>query len=127
MLRYLPQCFAVISALLVSTSALAEGDAAKGKKVFNKCKACHLVNQEKNRVGPHLVGLFGRSSGALDGFKYSKAMKEAGIVWDVESLDAYLENPKKYIKGTRMAFAGLKKEQDRQDVIAYLKSVTSKN
>lgn len=116
----------VAASLALSAPALADGNPDRAKKVFNKCKACHVVDAEKNRVGPHLVGLFGRPSGSLDGFKYSKAMAGAGIVWDEDTLDGYLENPRKYVKGTRMAFAGLKKEQDRQDVIAYLKQATVK-
>lgn len=118
---------AIVGALTLAGPAFAEGDADRGKKVFNKCKACHVVDAEKNRVGPHLVGLFGRQSGAVDGFKYSKAMKAAEIVWDDETLDAYLTNPRRYLKGTRMAFAGLKKDKDRQDVIAYLKQSTAGN
>ena len=109
-----------------SAPAAAEGDPDKGKKVFNKCKACHMVDQEKNRVGPHLVGLFSRTSGTLDGYKYSKAMTEAANAWNDETLDAYLANPKGYVKGTKMVFVGLKKEQDRLDVIAYLKQSTVK-
>ena len=92
-------------------------------KVFKKCKACHVVNKEQNRTGPHLVNLFGRAAGSLEGYKkYSKAMKSSGIVWDEETLDAYLKAPKKYIQGTRMAFAGLKKDADRANVIAYMKT-----
>lgn len=103
-------------------SALA-GDIKAGEKVFKKCKACHVVDKEKNKTGPHLVNIMGRSAGSLESYKkYSKAMKESGIVWDEETLDGYLEKPKKYIKGTKMAFAGLKKEKDRENVIAYLKS-----
>ena len=116
----------VAGSLALSAPALAEGYPDRGKKVFNKCKACHVVGAEKNRVGPHLVGLFGRPSGSLEGFNYSKAMAGAEIVWGEDTLDGYLENPRKYLKGTRMAFAGLKKEQDRQDVIAYLKQATAK-
>lgn len=112
--------------LIMSAPALAAGDAAKGKRVFNKCKACHVVDKEKNRVGPHLVGLFGRKAGSLKKFKYSKAMKNSGIVWDEKTLDAYLKKPRTYVKGTRMAFAGLKKAKDRDDIIAYLKAATKK-
>jgi cytochrome c len=104
--------------------ALAAGDANNGKRVFNKCKACHVVNAEKNRIGPHLVGIFGREAGAVKGYRYSKAVKNSGIVWNDETLDAYLANPRKYLKGTRMAFAGLKKKRDRDDLLAYLYDVT---
>jgi cytochrome c len=116
----------VAASLALAAPALADGNPDRGKKVFNKCKACHVVDAEKNRVGPHLVGLFGRPSGSLEGFKYSKAMAGAEIIWGEDTLDGYLENPRKYVKGTRMAFAGLKKKQDRQDVIAYLKQATEK-
>ena len=100
------------------------GRCCKSEKVFKKCKACHVVDKEKNKIGPHLVGLFGREAGSVESFKkYSKAIKTSGIVWTAETLDGYLANPKKYLKGGKMAFAGLKKEKDRQDVIAYLESM----
>ena len=71
------------------TQVFAAGDVAAGEKVFKKCKACHVVNKEQNRTGPHLVNLFGRAAGSLEGYKkYSKAMKGSGIVWDEETLDA---------------------------------------
>ena len=102
--------------------ALAQGDAAHGEKVFNQCKACHAVDEAKNKVGPHLVGVFGREAGSVEGFKYSDAMKESGITWNEETIAAYLADPRGYIKGNRMAFAGLKKEEDITDLIAYLKA-----
>lgn len=112
----------VIIGLLAAAPAIA-GDIKAGEKVFKKCKACHVVDKEKNKTGPHLVNIIGRTAGSLESYsKYSKAMKESGIVWNEDTLDGYLEKPKKYIKGTKMAFAGLKKEKDRDDVIAYLKS-----
>jgi len=108
---------------LSATPALASGDVAAGEKVFKKCKACHVVDAEKHKTGPHLVNIMGRAAGSADGFKkYSDAMKSSGIVWNEETLDGYLEKPKAYVKGTRMAFAGLRKEEDRANVIAYLKS-----
>jgi cytochrome c len=107
-------------------AAFAEGDAAAGEKVFKKCKACHAVGDgAKNKVGPMLNGIVGNEIASVDGFKYSKAFKakkEEGLVWTVEVLDEYLTKPKAYIKGTKMGFAGLKKEQQREDVIAYLNS-----
>lgn len=109
------------SLLLTAGAALAEGDPAAGEKVFNKCRACHVVDQEQNRVGPYLLGVVGRPAGAIEGFKYSDAMLDSGIVWDDESLAAYLTDPKAVVPGGRMAFAGLKDDQDVQDVIAYLK------
>lgn len=116
------------AALAMATPfALAEGDPAAGEKIFKKCKVCHHVDKKKNRVGPHLVGLFGRTSGTDDvyGKKYSKAMVEAAIVWDEATLDGYLADPKGYIPKNKMSFKGLKKEEDRANVIAYLKSATT--
>ena len=108
---------------LSTTPALASGDAAAGEKVFKKCKACHAVDAEKHKTGPHLVNIIGRAAGSADGYKkYSKAMKSSGIIWNEETLNGYLEKPKAYVKGTRMVFAGLRKEEDRANVIAYLKS-----
>lgn len=102
------------------------GDVEAGKKVFRKCKACHMVGDNaKNRVGPVLNGIVGHTKGAVEDFKYSKVFEEAnaaGEVWTQEALDAYLENPKAAMKGTKMAFAGLRKEDDRANVIAYLAS-----
>jgi cytochrome c len=104
--------------------AFAQGDPEKGEKVFNRCKACHVVDKEQNRVGPHLVGIIGRQAGSVEGFKYSDAMKNSGKTWDEETLAAYLKDPKGYIAGNKMAFAGLKKEDEVADVIAYLKQAT---
>jgi cytochrome c len=115
--------FAVAIALMAAP-AFAAGDPAKGEKVFAKCKACHTTEAGKNRVGPSLAGLFGRTSGTAEGFKYSDAMKNAGVVWDDETLSKYLESPKGFIEGNKMAFPGLKDQQDREDVIAYLKQAT---
>jgi cytochrome c len=116
--------FMITAALGVLAAApTMAGDIKAGEKVFKKCKACHVVDKEKNKTGPHLVNIMGRTAGSLESYKkYSKALKESGIVWNEETLDGYLENPKKYIKGTKMAFGGLKKEKDRENVIAYLKS-----
>ncbi|MEO9904284.1 cytochrome c family protein [Nisaea sp.] len=119
---------AVLLALTIGP-ALAEGDAAKGKKVFRKCKACHVVDKEKNRVGPHLVGIIGRSAGSVEKFKYSKALKAKaaeGLVWDEANIAEFLKAPKKYLKGTKMAFVGLKKQNDIDNVIAYIKAESGK-
>jgi len=115
---------AAVVSLGLSSTAMA-GDPALGEKVFKKCKACHVVDSDKNKTGPHLVNIMGRQAGSVEGFKkYSKAIKESGIVWDEATLDGFLEKPKAYLKGTRMAFAGLKKEEDRANVIAYLKQLS---
>jgi len=116
--------FASIVTLLAG-SALADGDAAKGEKVFAKCKACHTVEAGKNKVGPSLAGLFGRTAGTAAGYNYSDAMKSSGIVWSDETLHKYLEKPKDMVAGTKMAFPGLREAQDRDDVIAYLKQATA--
>ena len=105
--------------------AHAEGDAAEGEKVFKKCKACHVIDSEKNRLGPHLVGIMGREAGSVDGFKYSSAMQESGITWDETTMDEYLADPKGYVPKNKMAFPGLKKEEDRANVIAYLKEAAA--
>ncbi len=119
---------ATMAAVAFSVSAqAAEPDIKKGEKVFRKCKACHEVEKEKNKVGPHLVNLFGRTAGSLDGYKYSKAMiakGEEGLVWNEEVMLEYLIKPREYVKGTKMAFAGLKKENDRVNLVAYLKQFT---
>ena len=114
--------FVLAVAVLAAGSgvARAEGDAAEGAKVFRKCSACHVIDKPQNRVGPSLLGVMGRQAGAVEGFKYSDAMKNSGIVWSAETLDAYLADPKGYIPGNRMAFAGLKKPEERADVIAYI-------
>lgn len=97
-----------------------------GEKVFRKCKACHMVGDgAKNRSGPPLNGIVGFPVGAIDGFRYSKAMKEAGengLVWNEDELTAFLKAPKKYMKKTKMSFVGLKKDKDIVAVIEYLKS-----
>lgn len=109
---------------LSSGSALAQGDAAKGKRLFARCQACHSVEPGQNKIGPTLAGLFGREAGAVEGFNYSDAMKSADVVWDEETVSAYLADPKEYIPGNRMLFPGLRKEQDRADIVAYLKEAT---
>ena len=115
---------AVFAALALSAGNASAADAAKGKKVYNKCKACHALKAGKNKVGPTLHGVFGRKAAAVPGFKYSKAMKASGVTWDEESLRAYLKKPRKFIKGTRMAFAGIKKEKQMDNLVAYLKEAT---
>ncbi len=108
---------------LGAQSALAQ-DAAKGEKVYKKCKACHALEAGKNKVGPTLAGVFGRKAGGVDGFKYSKAMAESGIVRDDKTMDEFLAKPKTVVPKTRRAFPGLKKEADRANLIAYLKEAT---
>ncbi|MEL7525563.1 MAG: cytochrome c family protein [Pseudomonadota bacterium] len=112
------------SAILALTAhASAEGDPVKGEKVFKKCGACHAVGENaKNKVGPQLNGVVGSPWGRIDGYKYSKALIELGDgkVWDEETLSVYLTKPRDLIPKGKMAFAGLRKEEDRANVIAYL-------
>jgi cytochrome c len=106
-------------------AAAQDGNAEEGAEVFKKCRACHDVGPDaRNKVGPLLNGIIGRKAGTIDGFAYSDANKTAGaggLVWTEDVLFKYLENPLTFMKGTKMAFAGLKDAQDRKDVIAYLK------
>jgi cytochrome c len=118
--------------LLLLTAATAPGAMAadasveNGEEVFKKCRACHDVGPTaKNKVGPILNGLFGRKAGTIEGFNYSDANRkagEAGWVWTDDVMMKYLENPREAMPGNRMAFVGLKDEQDRKDLIAYLKT-----
>ncbi|ADE38985.1 c-type cytochrome [Candidatus Puniceispirillum marinum] len=119
--KVLFQLVLTISLCSFGTSAIAD-DVANGEKVFKRCKACHYADKEKNKTGPHLVNIIGRKAGSIEGYKYSKAMRESGLIWDEATLTAYLKAPKKFLKGTKMVFAGLKKESDIQNVIAYLKT-----
>ena len=117
---------AVFAAAFAITTEADAADMTRGEKLYKKCKACHFLDKEKNKVGPHLVGIFGRKAGAVDGFKYSKAMASSGIVWDEKTIDEYLLKPKSFIPGNKMAFAGFKKQEDRDDLIAYLKENAKK-
>ena len=111
---------------LVAGQAAAQ-DAAAGEKVFAKCKACHVADEDKNKIGPSLMGVIGRTAGTYAGFKFSKAMVDAGaggLVWDDANLTTYLHDPKGMVKGTKMAFPGLKKDDEIANVIAYLKQFT---
>ncbi len=113
-------------AILASPVLAQEGDPAKGEKVFKKCKACHMVGEgAKNRSGPMLNGITGSPAGQTPGFKYSSALTKAaegGLVWDDANLAEFLAKPKKFMKGTKMSFAGLKKKKDIANVLAYIAS-----
>ncbi len=112
-----------LAVALGSTSASA-ADLKAGAKVFKKCKACHSLKPGKKKVGPTLHGVIGSKAAGMKKFKYSKAMKGSAITWDDKTLDAFLKKPKKFLKGTKMSFAGLKKQKDRDNVIAYIKDKT---
>src|SRR5437762_685697 len=109
-------------------AAAQEGKAEDGAEVFKKCRACHDVGPDaKNKVGPLLNDIVGRKAGTIEGFSYSEANKAAGakgLTWTEDVLLKYLENPLSFMQGTKMAFAGLKDEQDRKDLIAFLKAHT---
>lgn len=119
---------ALVSAMIAiaPSVAMADGDAEKGAKVWKKCKSCHVADKEKNKVGPHLVGIIGRQAGSVEGFKYSKNMQDKAAEigkWDEAKLDEYLKSPKKYLGGKSKMTLKLKKDKQRADVIAYLKSL----
>ena len=102
---------------------LAMGDLGHGEKVFKKCSACHQIAADgKNMIGPNLWGVIGRTAGSISDYKYSKAMVAYAKEWSYEEMNSYLIKPQAYIKGTKMAFAGLRKETDRASVILYMKS-----
>jgi cytochrome c len=104
-------------------TAYAQGEAAAGEKIFAHCAPCHSIKPGENRVGPSLAGVFGRKSGSAPGYNYSSAMKGLNVAWDETNLDAYLQGPGKFVRGTRMVYA-VPNEKDRQDVIAYLKTLS---
>jgi cytochrome c len=121
------------AALLVLATATAAplafglplGDPVHGEQIYSRCFACHAI--DRDRTGPRHAGLFGRRAGSVPGFPYSAAMKKAGtngLVWNDETLDKFLQNPTKFIPGTRMTYAGIKSDQERADLLAYLKQAT---
>ena len=112
-----------LGAAILSSIVTSNTFAADGKKVFKKCKACHSFT--KNKVGPNLKGIVGRTAGTVEGFRYSKAMKKAGengSVWSKDEVDKFLAKPKAYMKKTKMSYSGLKKEDQRTAVIEYMTS-----
>jgi cytochrome c len=108
----------VVFSVVFAGSARADDE---GEKVFKKyCTACHTVEAGKNKVGPSLAGVVGRKAGSASGFNYSDANKKSGVVWDEKTLNEYLTDPRKFMPGTKMLFAGIKKEDERKAVISYL-------
>jgi cytochrome c len=120
------RCLAIVCAIMAlgcTTVAEAAGDAAAGEAVFKKtCAVCHTTDEGKNKIGPSLHAVVGRHSGTLGDYSYSDAMKKADKTWDDQTLDAYLTNPRALVPGTKMVFVGLKSEDDRANVIAFLEA-----
>lgn len=108
----------LLALLALPAAALPDGDAQRGAAVYERCQACHSLN--RNRTGPKHCGLIGRRAGGVEGFTYSRALRNSGIRWNAESLDRFLENPFKAVPGTRMGYAGVKDPQERADLIAFL-------
>ena len=118
----------VLAAAIVAPTAvgLPPGDPVRGEKIYGRCFACHAI--DRDRTGPRHAGLFGRRAGSVPGFAYSPAMKRAGgngLIWNDDTLDKFLQNPTKFIPGTRMTYAGIRSDQERADLLAYLKQATA--
>ena len=111
----------VIFSIAIAIDIANAADPVNGKKIFKKCVACHSLQEGKNKIGPSLYNLLDRKIGSVEGYKYSKAMKNSCVVWDEESLDKFLTKPRKFIPKTKMAFRGIKKKSLRDDLIAFLK------
>jgi cytochrome c len=109
--------------LAMPLTAYAQGDAAAGEEIFAHCAPCHSNKPGENKFGPSLAGVFGRKSGTEPGYNYSSAMKGLNVTWDEKTLDEYLQGPGKFVRGTRMVYF-VPNEKDRQDVIAYLKTLS---
>jgi len=107
------------------TSISASGDEASGKRIYNRCKACHnLTASKRTRLGPNLDNLFGKKAGAAENYRYSRAMRESDFLWTEAKLDEWLKKPSAFLPGNKMTFAGIRKEKDRKDLIAYMRKAT---
>lgn len=113
---------AALGVAVAASGSAAAADVAAGEKVFKKCKACHTIEAGgKNKIGPNLAGIFGRQAALVEGYKYSKALRRSEITWDDTNMTEWLAGPKKMLKGNKMAFPGLRNEEDIVNVIAYMK------
>ena len=108
---------------LAAGAAQAAGDPALGKTAFNKCAACHSIKEGENKIGPSLHGIVGRPSHSIEGFSYSEPMKAYNVTWDTATLDHYLVDPRGTVPGTKMIFVGIKKDDERANLIAYLETL----
>ena len=119
------RCAAVAAAALTALScgAWADCDVETGKRVYNKCVACHSLEAGVHMMGPSLYGLFGRTAGTVEGFVYSEAMVGAGFVWDRQTFASYIENPMQFLPGTTMPFAGIRKPEQREALGCYLAGI----
>lgn len=112
----------------IAGTAAAEGDPVRGEQIYQQCMACHSLNEGENRVGPSLHGLFGREAGSVERYNSSPAMRESGVVWSADTLDAHLADPNGFIPGNRMGLMyprGVPDAQDRADLISYLEQATA--
>jgi cytochrome c len=109
--------------LAAAGAARAQGDAARGEKLFEQCHACHSIERGGNEVGPTLFGVFERKAGELDDFRYSPALKRSGLAWTAQTLDEFVADPQKKVPGNRMPYAGMPDARERADLIAYLQKV----
>ena len=125
-MRITSKAVATTAATLMFSIASHAQDVAAGKAAFRKCAACHTTDTTTNKIGPHLGDIVGRTAGTVEGYNYSKAMKDAGaagLIWDSTSLAEYLAAPKAKVPGTKMAFAGIKKPDELANLVAYLESL----
>lgn len=113
---------AIAAALVAAAGAANAADAAKGEKLFIECAACHTLGVDSEGVGPGLKGMFGRKAGAVESYRYSPAFRRSTIVWNAQTLNAYLADPQKEIPGNRMPYSGMPNATDRADLIAYLQN-----
>lgn len=126
-MKAVPLALLTATLLFVASTARADGDAAAGQKIFAQCRACHSLDAGKNGLGPSLNKVIGRKAASEAGFKtYSPAMQKSGIAWTEENLAKYLADPKGFVPGNRMVYAGLKKPDDVANVIAYIKQESAK-